>query len=85
MKKIILKKDTLVYAFLKKEAIFWKRNYSFFMSHKADWLSVFLVVLLSSIGHYCFAIMAFVFETYLWARDKKQFRENISRMSLSIS
>jgi hypothetical protein len=75
---------SLLKVFARKEEIFWRRNKNFFLQMKnSDKFSAFLVILIVSIAHYCFASMHFFFEVFLWLFSKEQFQRNLNILALS--
>lgn len=81
-----MKKANLLKLFVQKERIFWKRNKTFFLEQtgKSDKLSAFLVILFVYPAHYCFALMHFAFELFMWIFNQKQFQKNLKTLTSSI-
>lgn len=77
-------KITLIGVFLKKEKIHWRKMKQMFSKFKttASKIVAFpIITLLVSIGHYCFAIMHFLFEVFLWVFLKDQFKLNLIKLN----
>jgi len=81
------KKYNLIQIFGLKEGIFWKRTWT--MHTKFNWigkLSMFpIALLLISLAHYAFALMHFLFESFLFMVHKGQFQINLNKMRTQLS
>ena len=65
-----------------KEKIFWRRTIQ--MKNKLNFFWFILAVLLISIGHYAFALMHILFESYLWIIRSDQFKKNLEKSYIEI-
>ena len=69
---------------LKKEKIHYKRLFGMFEHCKGfgGKAIIFpLVFIMVTIAHYCFASMHFIFETFLYFKNREQFNLNIINIS----
>lgn len=80
-------KFNLMYVFLLKEVVFWKRTWQMHKKFKlAGKIFAFPIALLMvAIGHYAFAIMHFGFESFLWVVHRGQFKINLNKMKAQLS
>jgi len=80
------KNYNLIQIFGLKELVFWKRTYT--MHEKYNILGKILVfpptLLLIAIFHYAFAMMHFLFESFLFFVHKGQFKLNINKMNAQL-
>ena len=78
-----MKNPNLVQITRKKEIKFWKRTW--LMHKKFNWGGKILIfppsLILISIGHYCFTLMHFLFECFLWIFMRPQFNANMRKMN----
>jgi hypothetical protein len=72
------KSPSLIKIFLFKEGVFWKRTWS--MRKKSGWLGFLIAIPFLTIAHYVFALMHFLFECFLWATIRAQFRANLRKL-----
>ena len=67
----------------KKEVKFWKRTWE--MHKRFNWLGKILIfpgsIILIAIGHYCFTLMHFLFECFLWVFFNSQFKANMKKLA----
>lgn len=80
-----MEKCNLLKVFLKKEKTFWKRTIKGLNVKKADWVTKFLVILFSALGHYVFAVMHFLFEVGLWIFCRPLFKQNLQALQKNLS
>jgi hypothetical protein len=80
-------KITLVNILWKKELVHWKRLKQMFTRFNSFMSKItfgFIVAILITIAHYCFAIMHTLYEIFLWIFVRDIFKENLQKISLKM-
>ena len=68
---------TLWKIFLLKEKVYWERTKK--MKEKLNIFWFLIATLLISIGHYAFAFMHILFESFLWLTNKERYIANLNK------